>query len=185
MDTLAKSSSPLTMTSGDNHASGAKSDGFVLYKYSDSQSLYQLPEIFADTKFEHAPSLWDQAKRFVAYLYAKHIRAANHAAWCRDPPRLLLGATRIILFDNDGWLLTRLPSYTTPQGNLIVAATSVAEIYTQWRRRDVALSTYYRGAAAHEKSPCRRVRLTPGDHLVSIFENKEQDLFVIMEINDD
>jgi len=91
----------------------------------------------------------------------------------------------VVLFDNDGWLLTRLPSHPTPHGNLFLAATGIGKIYTEWRRRDVALSAYYGGAAAHGKSPCRRVRPAPGDHLVSVFENKEGDLFVVMEIDGD
>ncbi|KAG8157213.1 hypothetical protein KVR01_012921 [Diaporthe batatas] len=185
METLAKNSLPPTMTPDGKHASGLKSDGLILYKYSDSQSLYQLPEISDDTKFGNAPSLWDQVTRFVAYLYAKHIRAPSHTAWCRDPARLLPGATRMILFDNDGWLLTRLSPYPTPHGNLILAATSIAEIYTQWRRRHVALSAYHVLAAGQEKSPSGRVRVAPGDHLVSVFEDQDQDLFVVMEMDSD
>ncbi|KAJ0106974.1 hypothetical protein J7T55_011069 [Diaporthe amygdali] len=185
MEALANNAPPPTMTSNGNHTSVVKSDDLVVCKYSDSQSLYQLPEIFEDSQFRHTHNFWNQVNRFVAYFYAKHIRAPSNAAWCRDPPRLLHGATRVVLFDNDGWLLTRLPSHPTTRGNLVLAATSISKIYTEWRRQDDALSAYHGGAAAHGKNPCRRVRLAPGDHLVSVFENKEEDLFVVMEIDSD
>ncbi|POS72253.1 hypothetical protein DHEL01_v209354 [Diaporthe helianthi] len=185
MEASANNVSLPTMTSDENNALAVKSDDLVVYKYSDSQSLYQLPEIVEDGKSHYAYNLWHQVNRFVAYFYAKHVCAPSHAAWCRDPPRLLPGATRVVLFDNDGWLLTRLASHSTPQRNLLSSVTGISEIYTQWRTRDVALSAYYGGAAAHGKSPRRRVRLAPGDHRVSVFEDQEADYFVIMEIDND
>lgn len=185
MESSADSAPPPTMASEDNHTSVFKSDELVVGKYSDSQSLYKLPKISEDSRSLHTHNSWDQVHRFVAYFYAKHICEPIDAAWCRDPRTLLRGPTRVILFDNDGWLLTRLPSHPTSRGNLIFAAASISKIYAEWRRREFALSAYHRGVAAQGKSPCRRVRIAPGDHRGSVFENKEQGLFVPMEIDGD
>lgn len=173
------------MTSEKKHAPVVKSDDLMVCKHSDSQTLQQLPETSEDSQFHHTHGLWDQVNRFVAYFFAKHIRAPSHVAWSRDSPGLLHGATRVVLFDNDGWLLRRLPSQPTTHGNLVLAASRISEIYAEWKRWEAALLAYYGGAAAHGKSPCRRVRLAPSDHLVSVFENKEDDLFVVMEIDVD
>lgn len=183
-ETLANNKIPPTMTSEKKHASVVMSDDLVVCKHSDSQTLQQLPEIFEDSQSHHTHGLWDQVNRFVAYVFAKHIRAPSHVAWARDSSGLLHGATRVVLFDNDGWVLRRLPSQPTTHGSLVLATTRISEIYAGWKRWDAALSAYYGSAAAHGKSPCRRVRLAPRDHLVSVFENKE-GLFVVMEIDGD
>ncbi|KAI7786175.1 hypothetical protein LA080_004559 [Diaporthe eres] len=184
METLIKNAPAPSGNSEDYHTS-FQSGGLIASKYSGSQPLSQLPEVYDDSQHHHAHSLCDRVSRFVAYLYAKHIRAPPHAAWCRDPRTLLRGATQVVLFDNDNWLLMRLPSRERPLGYQFLAFTGIGNIYTNWKRRDTALSAYCGDAAARGKLPCRRVPLRPGEHIVSAFEDTEEDLFVVMEMDGD
>lgn len=109
------------------------------------------------------------------YYYSTHVVAPRHAPWCRDIQVLLPAAAQMTLFDDTSWLVTRLtPSSAVldhPWLGLPLAATGLHKLhpaYLDWRRRDAAAlaGVQQRGGSP----PGRRVRLAPGDHVVSVFE---------------
>ncbi|KAJ0104341.1 hypothetical protein J7T55_011125 [Diaporthe amygdali] len=159
----------------------------VICKHNKSQPLSRLLE--GDEQHYLTHGLWDRARRFAAYYYFKHVSALDYAPWCRDPQNLLRGASRMVLFDDDSWLVTRL----TPQPALLdhpwLAGAVINKIYSAYmdkQRQDIALSAYFHAATPDRKPPRSRVRPPPADHhVVSVFENKEQTIFVIMEMDNE
>lgn len=175
------------MISQHNYASVSQSNELIMCKYNGSQQRSQLPAaqiVHGNNQRRQTHSVWYQVRRFTAYWYTKHIQGSRYAEWCHDPQTLLRGATRVVLFDDDGWLLMRLP---TPQpralGNPLNAVTNIKKIHKDWSGLDAALSAYCDGAAAHGRRPRRRVRVAPGGYHVLAFENAERSQTVLMEID--
>lgn len=141
MEALIENTSNLSGTSKDYHVS-LQSGSLIACKYSGSQPLPQLlevcdgsqPEVDDDSQLHYTHSLCDKVSRFVAYFHTKHIRAPCHVAWCRDPQTLLRGATRMVFFDNDNWLLMRLPSQPIQLGHPILDFTGIGNIHKNWTR---------------------------------------------------
>ncbi|ROW10891.1 hypothetical protein VPNG_05313 [Cytospora leucostoma] len=191
-----------------------RGDGTSDCNHKDPPSSYtssSLPTFDGPSLMRRVYRLWDTLRRFTMYYYCTHVLAPSHAPWCRDAQGLLPAAAQMILFDDNSWLVTRLtPSSAMlnhPWLGLPLAATGLDKIYSaylDWRRRDAAKSAVVQQRGG--KPLGRRVRLAPGDHVVSVFEggstektnttttthnfvpageDGEDMLFVIMEIDCD